>query len=134
MLSIFQFGSTLLNCKRTVSWAPAGPKNICNVSPTTWQSGAGNPLMLKLLKVTPPPTTKTDPSEIPPQSKKSYRKTRKCNYIIDKPNDYISRKIAAISTHESSKISTFDTAVAHYNIRWNKFLRENYNLILNNFM
>ena len=30
--------------------------------------------MLKLLKVTPPPTTKTDPSEIPPQSKKSYGK------------------------------------------------------------
>ena len=74
LLSIYQFGSTLLNCKRTVSTTPAGPKNICNVSPTTWQSGAGNPLMLKLLKVTPPPTTKTDPSEVPLQSKKSYGK------------------------------------------------------------
>ena len=33
LLSIYQFSSTLLNCKRTVSRTPAGPKNICNVSP-----------------------------------------------------------------------------------------------------
>ena len=82
LLSIYQFSSTLLNCKRTVSLAPAGPKNICNVSPTTWQSGAGNPLMLKLLKVTPPPTTKTDPSEVPPQSKRNSDKTTTTTILL----------------------------------------------------